>query len=269
MNNSKAFWKYFLTTFGLILVLFPFMWMLITSIKPEGEALLISLPKRITFDNYKKVLFSYKFYRYFLNSLIIASSSALISTAIATLAAYGFAKKDFHLKNVFFWFFISSMMVPGLLYVIPQFLIVYGLRWINRYEGMIIPHLANVFGMFLITQFLKDVPDSLLESARIDGAPEYKIIMKIVLPLVLPVVATVFLLNFQFHWANFLWQLLIAQTESMYTVPVGLAMFKSAHEEAYALKMAASTISLLPIIMLFFLAQRYFIEGITQGALKE
>jgi len=263
------FWKYFVATFLLIICLFPFFWMLITSFKPEGEALLISLPKRITIDNYRKIFFQYRFYKYFINSFIVATTSALVSTLLASLAAYGFAKKEFPLKNFLFWFFISSMMVPGLLYVIPQFLIVYQFRWINRYEGMIVPHLANVFGMFLITQFLKDLPDSLLESARIDGASEIKIFVKIVIPLALPVVATVFLLNFQFHWANFLWQLLVAQTESMYTVPVGLAMFKSAHEEAYALKMAASTVSLLPIMVLFFIAQRYFIEGITQGALKE
>ncbi|MDI6851293.1 MAG: carbohydrate ABC transporter permease [bacterium] len=267
--KRAPFWKYFIATFLLIICLFPFFWMLITSFKPEGEALLLSLPKKITFENYRKIFFHYRFYRYFINSFIVATTSALVSTLLASLAAYGFAKKQFPLKNFLFWFFMSSMMVPGLLYVIPQFLIVYQFRWINRYEGMIVPHLANVFGMFLITQFLKDLPDSLLESARIDGASELKIFVKIVIPLTLPVVATVFLLNFQFHWANFLWQLLVAQTESMYTVPVGLAMFKSAHEEAYALKMAASTVSLLPIMILFFIAQRYFIEGITQGALKE
>ena len=267
--KRHSFWKYFFITLLLVICLFPFLWMLITSFKPESEALLISLPSKITFENYKKILFEYKFYRYFVNSLIVATVSATFSTLFASLAAYAFAKKDFPLRNFLFWLFISSMMVPGLLYVIPQFLIVYQFQWINRYEGMIVPHLANVFGMFLITQFLKDVPDSLLESARIDGAPEYKVFFNIVVPLTLPIIATVFLLNFQFHWSNFLWQLLVAQTESMYTVPVGLAMFKSAHEEAYALKMAASTVSLLPIVILFFFAQRYFIEGITQGAVKE
>ncbi len=267
--KRTSFWRYFIVTLLLIVCLFLFFWMLITSLKPEGEALLLSLPKKITFENYRKILFQYRFYRYFINSLIVALASAILSTILASLAAYAFAKKEFLFKNFLFWFFMSSMMVPGLLYVIPQFLIVYQFRWINRYEGMIVPHLANVFGMFLITQFLKDLPDSLLESARIDGASELKIFTKIVVPLALPIIATVFLLNFQFHWANFLWQLLIAQTESMYTVPVGLAMFKSAHEEAYALKMAASTVSLLPIMVLFFIAQRYFIEGITQGAVKE
>jgi len=269
MSKRVSFWKFFLLTFFLIVVMFPFFWMIVTSLKPEGEALIISLPKKLTLDNYKKIFLQYKFYRYFINSLIVATVSAFVSTILASLAGYAFAKKEFPLKNFLFWLFVSSMMVPGLLYVIPQFLIVYQFRWINRYEGMIIPHLANVFGMFLITQFLKDLPDSILESARIDGAPEYKIFLRIVVPLTMPIIATVFLLNFQFHWANFLWQLLVAQTESMYTVPVGLAMFKSAHEEAYALKMAASTVSLLPIVLLFFLAQRYFIEGITQGALKE
>ncbi len=252
----------------LLVVLFPFVWMLYTAFKPPGTGLVFSLKTGFTLDNFRKVLFEYNFLKYFKNSFIVAFFSATFSTLFASMAAYAFAKKNFFLKNTLFWTFIASMMVPGLLYVIPQFLVVYKLRWMNTYQGMIVPHLANVFGLFILTQFAKEVPDSLIEAAKIDGASELKIFLFVMLPLMIPIVATVYLLNFQFHWSNFLWQLIVAQTDKMYTVPVGLAMFKNAHEEAYTLEMAASSLSIIPIGILFIFAQRYFIEGITQGAVK-
>lgn len=264
----KKFTFYFALTFLALLFLFPFLWMLVVSVKQPGTGIVISIPKKPTLYNFKAVLFQYKFYRFFFNSLIIALLSATFSTLFASLASYAFAKRRFFFKNTIYALFLSSMMVPGLLYVIPQFLVVYKLGWMNTYMGMVVPHLANVFGLFLLTQFVKEIPDSLIEAARIDGASEIYLWKNVILPLSLPIVATVFLLNFQFHWSNFLWQLIVAQDESMYTVPVGLAMFKSAHEEAYTLEMAASSLSILPIAFLFLLAQRYFIQGITQGAVK-
>lgn len=252
----------------LIVVFFPFIWMLYTAFKPSGTGLVFSLKTAFTLENFKKVLFYYNFLKYFKNSFIVAFFSASFSTIFATMAAYAFAKKNFFLKNTLFWGFIASMMVPGLLYVVPQFLVVYKLGWMNSYQGMIVPHLANVFGLFILTQFAKEVPDSLIEAARIDGASDFRIFTLVMFPLLMPIVATVYLLNFQFHWSNFLWQLIVAQTDNMYTVPVGLAMFKGAHQEAYTLEMAASSLSIIPIGILFIFAQRYFIEGITQGAIK-
>ena len=252
----------------LIVVLFPFVWMLYTAFKPPGTGLIFSLKTGFTLENFRKVLFEYNFLKYFKNSFIVAFFAATFSTLFAAMAAYAFAKKRFFLKDALFWTFIASMMVPGLLYVIPQFLVVYRFGWMNTYQGMIVPHLANVFGLFVLTQFAREVPDALLEAARIDGASDLKIFTSIMLPLMLPIVATVYLLNFQFHWSNFLWQLIVAQTDKMYTVPVGLAMFKNSHQEAYTLEMAASSLSIVPIGILFIFAQRYFIEGITQGAVK-
>ncbi len=265
----KKFWIFFAITAVLLIALSPFFWMIVTAFKPEPEALTLRLlPQHPTLSNFKDVLLKYNFFRYFKNSLIIATLASFFSTLFAAMAAYAFAKKDFYGKNVLFALFLSSMMVPGLLYVVPQFVIVFSLGWINSFKGMIIPHLANVFGLFMLVQFMKSLPDELLEAAKMDGASEWLIFSKIVVPLTLPAIATVMLLNFQFHWNNFLWQLLVAQDESLYTLPVGLAMFKSAHEEAFALKMAASTIAVLPITVLFLFAQRYFIEGITHGAVK-
>lgn len=250
-------------------VLFPFFWMVITSFKPQGTGLSMAIiPKNPTLENYKLVLTQYRFDRYFLNSLVVAILGATFSSLFAVLAAYAFAKRRFFFKNGLFLLFLSAMMIPGMMFMIPQFVLVARLGWINSYKAMVVPHLANVFGLFLLTQFIRQIPTSLIEASRIDGASEIGVIRRVVLPLSMPIVATVFLLSFQFHWNNFLWQLIVTTKESMYTVPVGLAMFRSAYEELYTLRMAASSISIFPIAMLFLFTQRYFIRGLTEGAVK-
>ncbi len=243
--------------------------MLITAIKPVGEGLSLRLiPTHPTLENFKRILTEYNFFRYFLNSLIVAFSAGLFSTLFAFLGAYAFAKRRFWGKRLLMGVFLSAMMVPGMVYLVPQFAIVNKLGWMNSYRAMVVPHLANIFGLFLLAQYIRTIPNSLIEAARVDGAGEFTIIRKIILPLSLPIVATVFLLGFQFHWNNFLWQLIVATDSKMYTVPVGLAMFRSAHEELYTLKMAAAAVSLVPISVIFLLAQRYFIRGLTEGAIK-
>jgi multiple sugar transport system permease protein len=252
-----------------LFVLFPFFWMINTSLKPEGTVLSLSmLPERATLQNFYRVLTQYSFGKYFANSMIVAFTAAFLSTLFASLAAYSFAKRDFFMKRVLYMVFLSSMMIPGLMYMVPQFALVSKLGWINTYPAMIVPHLANVFGFLLMIQFIRTLPNSLFEAARIDGASEWKIFMRIVVPLSTPIIATLFLLSFQFHWNNFLWQLIVTTKEAMYTVPVGLAMFRSAYEEQYALKMAASSISIIPIAIVFLFTQRFFIEGMTKGAVK-
>jgi len=269
-----------------IVVLFPFFWMVITAFKPEAEALSMRvIPLHPTLENFRKVVTQFNFGRYFLNSLLVAFLSAFFSTLFASLGAYVFAKKNFFLKSSLFLLFLSSMMIPGMMFMVPQFVLVFQfgeipflkigdwlkqfqLMGMNTYGAMIIPHLANAFGLFLLTQFMKTIPSSLLEAARIDGASEMKVFRNVIIPLALPALATVFLLSFQFHWSNFLWQLIVTNQESMYTVPVGLAMFKGQHEELYSLKMAASCFSIIPIAFLFLFTQRFFIEGMTRGAVK-
>lgn len=258
--------------FLLVLVfitLFPFFWMVITSFKPQGTGLSMTIiPQNPTLENFRLVLTQYKFGRYFLNSFVVAILGATFSTLFAVCAAYAFAKRRFFFKNGLFLLFLSAMMVPGMMFMIPQFVLVARLGWINSYRAMVVPHLANVFGLFLLTQFIRQIPTSLIEAGRIDGASEVGIIKAVVLPLAMPIVATVFLLSFQFHWNNFLWQLIVTTNESMYTVPVGLAMFRTAYEDLHTLRMAASSISIFPIAMLFLFAQRYFIRGLTEGAVK-
>jgi ABC-type glycerol-3-phosphate transport system permease component len=261
---------YVALTISALIVLFPFAWMLVTAFKVPGTEFDPQLlPRTPTLENLRRVFTEFGFIRYFGNSSIVAVSSALFATLFASMAAYAFSFKNFIFKEKIFAVIIASMMVPGLIYVVPQFAIVKKLGWMNTYRAMVIPHLANVFGLFLLRQFMATIPRSLIDAAEIDGANDFQIYGRIVIPLSLPIVATLFLLTFQFHWSNFLWQLIVTNTEKLYTVPVGLAMFKQQHEELYTLKMAASAVSIVPISLIFVFAQRYFIEGITRGAIKE
>jgi multiple sugar transport system permease protein len=270
MKNLKRFCTYGGLILAAAVVMFPFVWMISTAFKlPEHAFDLNLIPRPGTLENFSKVIFNFGFGRYFVNSLIVAGSAALVTTFFASLAAYAFAKKQFPLKNTLFAVFLASMMVPGLMYVVPQFAIVSQLGWMNTYKAMVIPHLANVFGLFLMRQYLAGIPDDLIDAAHIDGASEARIFFHLILPLSSPVVATLFLLTFQFHWNNFLWQLIVTNDSSLYTVPVGLALFKSAHEELYTLKMAGSCFSIIPIAVIFLFTQRFFIEGMTKGALKD
>ncbi len=257
-------------TLAALIVLFPFIWMLVTAFKQPGTEFSPEiLPSTPTLENFKRVFTEFGFIRYFFNSTVVAVSAGFLATLFASLAAYAFAFKSFVLKEKMFGLIIASMMVPGLMYVVPQFAIVNKLGWMNTFRAMIVPHLANVFGLFLLRQFMTTIPKSLIDAAKIDGANDFQIYGRIVVPLSLPIIATLFLLTFQFHWSNFLWQLIVTNKENLYTVPVGLAMFKQQHEELYTLKMAASAVSIVPISLIFIFAQRYFIEGITRGALKE
>ncbi len=256
-------------TLAAIVVLFPFFWMVITAVKEPGHAFTAEvLPRHPTLDNFRRVLSDFGFGRYFLNSVIVATTAAFFATLFASLAGYVFAKKKFFGRDKLFGFLLASLMIPGMMYVVPQFAIINAFGWMNTYRAMIVPHLANVFGLFLMRQYMMTIPSELLEAAKIDGAGEWQVFRTIMVPLSIPIIATLFLLTFQFHWNNFLWQLIVTNVERLYTVPVGLALFRSQHEQSYTLIMAGSCISVLPIAALFFFAQRYFIEGMTMGALK-
>jgi len=253
-----------------LVVLFPFLWMIVTAFKQPGHEFDPQFfPRNPTLGNFRRVFSEFGFLRYFGNSVVVAVTAGFFATLFAALAAYAFSFKNFVLKNKVFAVLVASMMVPGLMYVVPQFAIVKKLGWMNTYRAMVVPHLANVFGLFLLKQYMDTIPRSLVDAARIDGASDLQIWRRVVVPLALPVIATLFLLTFQFHWSNFLWQLIVTNKQSLYTVPVGLAMFKQAHEELYTLKMAASAVSIVPISLIFLFAQRYFIEGMTKGAVKE
>ncbi len=241
-----------------------------------------------TFRNFNKLWSNrdFPFKRFFVNSFIVAFFSGLLTVFLTTLGGYAFAKKDFYFKNILFYFFLASMLVPGMIYMVPQFALVYQIGELkilgiglllkklqimgfNTYGAMIIPHIANVFGLILIKQYIETIPDSLIEAATIDGASEWQIFTKVVMPLTLPIMVTLFLLVFIGQWSNFLWQLIVTTpSSSLRTLSVGLAYFRGQYAIYWEQMMAGAVFSILPIAILFLIAQKFFIEGMTKGAVK-
>lgn len=224
-----------------------------------------------TLSNFRRILTDpdYPFGRFFLNSLTVAAGSGAVTVILCLLAGYAFAIKHFWGREAIFWILFASMLIPGLVFVLPQFTIVNALGWRNSYQGMILPHVANVFGMFLMRQYIRTLPGDLFAAARVDGATEVQVIRTIVIPLAMPIIVTLFLLTFMAQWSNFLWQLIVNSPDSpLRTLPVGLALFRGQHDVDWELMMAGACFSVVPIAILFIAAQRYFIQGLTAGAVK-
>lgn len=230
------------------------------------------LAELYTYKNFIAILFNkdFPFLRFFLNSLIVSTLAALFTVALCTMGGYVFAKKNFYGKQAIFYLFLGTMLVPGLIFMVPQFVIVTKLGWINSYAGMFVPHLANVFGLYLLRQYIETIPDSLFEAARIDGASEWQQFSLVAVPLSMPIMVTLFLLVFVGQWSNFLWQYITNTPDSpLRTLPVGLALFKGQYDIRWEQMMAGACFSVLPITILFLFAQRFFIEGMTSGGVKE
>jgi len=289
----RTFFLYLALTAGVVVVLFPFFWMLCTSFKPSGTELLINtknpfdiVPSEPTISNFSKVLkldavsveravdpveAKKNFGTYFMNSMVVATLAAFLVTLFASMGGYVFAKKELPYKNQLFGLLMATMMIPGMMYMVPQFFMVCTMGLFGTKLAMFLPHLASVFGIFMLKQFMETIPSSLIEAARIDGASEWQIFRVVIIPLSMPIILTLFLLTFLFHWSNFLWQLIVTDFENplSVTLPVGLALFRGQYTSDLGLIMSASCFSIVPIVVLFLFAQRYFIEGMTQGAVKE
>ncbi|GBD93019.1 L-arabinose transport system permease protein AraQ [bacterium BMS3Abin05] len=262
--------------FGLLaaaaVALLPFIWMLSTSFMPTGESSTFPprfLPVHFSLTQYLVLFRQVKLGRFFLNSLILSISVTLISLFVNSLAGFAFAKFSFRAKKPLFVFLLSSMIIPGQVTMLPVFLLLNKMGLLNTYFGIILPGMASIFGIFLIKQYLQSIPDSLLDAARIDGARDFTIYWKIILPLAKPVLVTLALLTFMGTWNDFLWPLIVMTRENMYTLPVALANLLGEHVQDAELMMAGSVITIVPIILVFLLLQKYYIQGILIGGLKE
>jgi multiple sugar transport system permease protein len=256
----------------------PIFWMLLTAFKVEGQALRVSFvpdgpwSSMYTLANFKEVLFNpdFPFVTFFGNSVMVALSAAILSTVMCLLAAFAFARKNFPGKGPLFALLLASMMVPGMIFMVPQFAIVTKLGWMNSWAALVIPHTANVFGVFLLRQAIEKIPRSLFEAIEVDGANDWQVLRLVVAPLVMPLIVTLVLLTFLSQWSNFLWQLIVNTPDSPWrTLPVGLALFRGQYSIAWEKMMAAACFSIVPIMLLFLLLQRYIISGLTAGGVKE
>jgi multiple sugar transport system permease protein len=263
---------YVLLGAGLIVMVGPFVWMVLASFKPEGEIRQVPptwWPADPTLGNYSTLFERLDFPTYFANSVVVAGLTTLGNLLFCAAAGYALAKITFPGRRVLFGLVLGTIMVPGIVTLVPLFVLVSNLGLVNTYAGLVLPFLAQAFGVFLMRQFMLSIPDPLLEAARIDGASEWRIFWQIVLPLSRPALATLGILTFLASWNNFLWPLVVATTENRYTLPVALALYSIGQNRArYDLLLAGSVVIVLPVLIVFILLQRHFVRGIATTGIK-
>ena len=255
---------------GSIIMLFPFVWMVSTSLKSPIDIFSLDIiPENITFSNYIKVMEESLFAKWFLNSLIIATITTISVAFFDTLVGYIIAKFSFVGRGVLFILILSTLMVPTEMLIIPWFMMSSDFGWTDTYWGILFPGLMTGFGVFLMRQFMEQIPDDLLNAARIDGMNEFMIFFKIAIPQVWPALAALSIFTFLGNWNAFLWPLIVIESEALRTLPVGLSFFSSGEAESqWHLIMTGSTIAVIPLILVFIFLQRHIISGITLTGMK-
>jgi multiple sugar transport system permease protein len=260
-----------------IALLFPFVWLIVTSLETPAEALHfppILIPHELRFANYSDALKAAPFGRFFLNSTVVAVTTVLCNLAFCSLAGYAFARLRFLGRGALFVIIMITLMVPFQVTMIPQFIIT---KWlgvhvlaqvgIDHLGALILPNAATAFGIFFLRQFFRTLPLEYEESARVDGASRLTVLVRIVLPLATPSLATLAALTFLDSWNNFLWPLIVVTSTNQMTLPLGLATFQGAHSTEWTLLMAGNVMSLVPMLLIFFAAQRYFIRSVAATGL--
>jgi len=260
-----------------LLLIFPFVWLIVTSVETPAEALHfppILIPHELHFANYSNALAAAPFGRFFFNSAVVAVTTVLCNLVFCSLAGYAFARLRFLGRGALFAVIMATLMVPFQVTMIPQFIIT---KWlgvhvlagvgIDHLGALILPNAATAFGIFFLRQFFRTLPVEYEESARVDGASRLKVLWHIVLPLSVPALATLAALTFLDSWNNFLWPLIAVTTTDKMTLPLGLATFQGAHSTEWTLLMAGNVMSLAPMLLIFFVAQRYFVRSVAATGL--
>lgn len=264
--------QYVILILVLILTLSPLVWMISSSFMKTGEANTFPprlFPEKITWEHYSTLFSRLNISRYFLNSLILATSITIISLIVNSMAGFAFAKYRFPGRNQLFKTLLAAMIIPGQVTMLPLFLMLNRIGLVNTYLGVIIPGIVSIYGIFLVRQYIFSIPDSLIEAARIDGASDFRIYWTIIVPLARPILVTLAIFTFMGSWNDFLWPLIVMTKESMYTLPVALANLMGEHVQDTELMMAGSVITVIPVLTVFLLLQKYYIKGIMIGSIKE
>ncbi len=254
-----------------IFVFLPLYWLFITSITPENSITKMPpdfIPKAVTLENFRRVFYLAPLARWFVNSLIISIFVTAFTLLSASMAAYAFAKKTFPGNKTIFAIIIASMMVPGQVVMIPLYLMVRDLHLVNSYWAVILPALPQPFAIFMLRQFIQDLPVDIEEAARIDGCSEFGIYWRIILPLIKPALAALGIFIFITEWNSFIWPLVVLNSPEKFTLSVGLATLQEQQVRDFGLLMAGATISAIPIIAIFFSFQRFLIRGLSLGSLR-
>jgi len=256
---------------GAVIMAFPFYWMVTTAFKGLSEALLFPptlIPSEWLWDNFVEAWGAAPFPRYFLNTIIMAIGSTLGTLITGALAAYAFARMRFFGKDVLFMMFLATMMIPFEVTLIPDFLIIRALRWYNTYLALIVPWTASVFSIFMLRQFFLSMPKELYEATLLDGGTHFQFLWRVAIPLAIPAMVTVAIFSFLGSWNSLLWPLIVTSRPDLRPIQVGLSAFQSEAGSYYNLLMAAATLAILPVVILFLVAQRQFVEGIARSGIK-
>ena len=255
------------------LILYPALWMISTSLKPDSQVFAyppVWIPKPVEWGNYARAWAAAPFTRYAVNTVLYAGTVTAATVLSNAFAAYGFAKLRFPGRDVLFIVMLSTMMIPSLVTLVPQYVLFSKLHWVGTYAPLIVPtFFASAFYTFMLRQFFLSIPNELSEAARVDGASELWIWWRVVMPLATPALAAVAIFTFDGTWNDYVNPLLYLNKESLYTLQVGLQYFRTANDVQWQLLMAASAMVMLPVVVIFFVFQKYFIEGSSlQGGVK-
>ena len=260
---------YLILLAGGLMMVFPFVWMVVSSLKSASEIYTLSLvPPNPSLANYREVLNETPFIRWFANSLLVAGVTTASVAFFDSLVGYVLAKFRFPLRQVIFLVILSTLMVPTEMLVIPWYVLSINMGWTDSYWGIMFPGVISAFGIFLMRQFFLGVPDDILDAARIDGFSEFRIFWTIALPLVRPALAALCIFTFLGNWNAYIWPLIVVRSEGMRTLPVGIAFFSSEAGSAFHLIMAAAAMATIPVIIVFLIFQRQIIKGIALTGVK-
>ncbi len=254
-----------------LVLMIPLFYMLSTSFKLPSEVFDLPIrwiPEQLHFENYIQPLQEKPFLRWMFNSAFVATIVTILNVLTSALAGYSFAKFDYPGRDVLFGFILATFMIPLEAMIVPLFVLVKDLGWLNSYIGLIIPAGGSAFGIFMMRQHMLAMPDELIEAARIDGASEVRIFWDIVLPISQSALVSLAIFAFMWNWNSFLYPLLVASQDAYRTLPLGLASFESAYSTNYPQLMAVSFLSMLPVLILFFVLQNRFIESMALSGIK-
>lgn len=270
-NNVKLAGKYFFLAFFAIVTLFPFYWMIASSLKSSFEVIQTPptmIPQDALWQNFSTAFGMAPFGRYFFNTIVVTILSIISTVVVAIISAFAFSHLEFKGKNILFSLFLATMMIPGEILIVTNFKTISNLGWIDTYQALFVPYIANVLYIYMLREFFMKVPKQLYYAAKVDGASDFKFLWKIIVPISKPSIITICILVGINSWNAFLWPLLVTNSDSMRVLANGLTAFKSEAGNSYELLMAASTIITMPIIMVYIFLHKKIISGISIGGTK-
>ena len=270
-SNTKKLFIHLALLLGVGITVFPFLWMVLTSFKTVGEAMQIPptfFPKKFLTEAYTQIITALPFARVYLNTIISTVVTTVIQVLFCSMAGYAFARIEFPFKNAIFVLLLSVLMVPGQIFLIPQYQIIQKLGLLDTIPALFLPNLFSAFGTFLLRQFFMSLPKELEEAALLDGCNRYQIFWKIMLPLTKPGIVSLVIFTAKFAWNDFMWPLIVNTSPKMMTLGPALSTLQGQYTTKYPMQMAGAVMAVIPIIVLFFIFQKQFIEGVAQSGIK-